>query len=214
MPEPSEQVLQALEELHQQIDRMQPAIRQVEIAEQLISEVRKIPEQYIELLGKLGNQEQKFKEQLTNALESQASELKRQVKTVVDSAGRMIDGAKDINKNLSALTGDIKAYYNKMSGMQLDVRLDTLQNTLTTRFEKLDTHTSSLLLGIQNIQGELDLLESNIGSRLQDEAEKQKIILHQIQSQIKTSERRQKVFFIVTSLLIAISTTLILIIRK
>jgi uncharacterized membrane-anchored protein len=207
---PSEVVLGALEELHLQIERMQPAIRQVEIAEELINEVKKLPEEHVNLIGRIKEQELRFKDKISNELKGYAQELGQQVNVVVKTADGTMSNLAKHDEQLQALRENIKVYYNKMSGMQLDLRLDSIQRTCESKLEKLDASTGAIQMGIQNIQGRLDLIETNIANRLKEEGDKQRAMLVQVQSQLK----QQRVLTILTWVLIVIATAAILVLKK
>lgn len=207
---PSEIVLGALEELHQQIERMQPAIRQVEIAEELINEVKKLPEEHLSLIGRIKEQELRFKDKISNELKGYAHELGQQVDVVVQTANGTMSNLAMHDEQLQGLRENIKVYYNKMLGMQLDLRLDAIQRTCESKLEKLDASTGAIQMGIQNIQGRLDIIETNISNRLKEESDKQKVMLLQVQSQLK----QQRVLTILTWVLIVMATATVLILRK
>ena len=60
----SPEVLQALETLHREIEKLEPAIRHVEMAEQVTQSVKQIPQKHLEFLKEVKSNDEKHKEEL------------------------------------------------------------------------------------------------------------------------------------------------------
>lgn len=61
---PSQEVLTALESLHREIEKLEPAIRHVETAQQVTQTVKAIPQKHVELLQEVKTSDAKHKEEL------------------------------------------------------------------------------------------------------------------------------------------------------
>lgn len=218
---PSEEVLTALEDLHKEMDRMQPVVKQVEIVQGLIDQVTELPDHYFKLIKEIKGQEEAFKKQLSSELSTHAEHLRQDVSQINKQSAEVNKSLSEHQKNLAvhdenlAVTREgLQNYLNSMVSMQIGERLDHLLKTSELKFEKLDATASAIQLGVQNIQGRIDLLESNISNRIREEGERTHAVLQQIDVAIASSNKKAKVLSIITWLLIIAGVTLILFLKK
>ncbi len=62
----SQEVLTALESLHREIERLEPAIKHVETAQQVTQTVKAIPQKHLEFLQEVKGNDAKHKDELKN----------------------------------------------------------------------------------------------------------------------------------------------------
>ena len=69
----SQEVITALESLHREIEKLEPAIKHVETAQQVTQTVKAIPQKHVELLTEVKNNDAKHKEELKNLFAKELS---------------------------------------------------------------------------------------------------------------------------------------------
>src|SRR5690606_27359284 len=62
----SQEVLTALESLHREIEKLEPAIKHVETAQQVTQTVKAIPQKHVELMQEVKSNDAKHKDELRN----------------------------------------------------------------------------------------------------------------------------------------------------
>ena len=67
----SQEVLTALETLHREIEKLEPAIKHVETAQQVTQTVKAIPQKHVELLQEVKSNDAKHKDELKNLFEKE-----------------------------------------------------------------------------------------------------------------------------------------------
>ena len=162
-------VLEALETLHKELDKMKPAVRQVEIAEQVIAEARKIPEQYIELMTRIEGQETAFKQKLADALNGHADQVRKEVHTLITEAGDTISNLSEQETQFDALRKHLEPLVSQLSNLDIEPRLDKLQVTTDKELEQLAGSNRLLETGLKGLEDRFSLTEVAIGNRLTEE---------------------------------------------
>jgi chromosome segregation ATPase len=76
----SQEVLTALESLHREIEKLEPAIKHVETAQQVTQTVKAIPQKYVEFLQEVKGNDLKHKEELKNLFAKDLSKLSEENK--------------------------------------------------------------------------------------------------------------------------------------
>jgi len=221
-------VLEALEELHNNLDKMKPAIKQFQIAEKLTEEVNKLPGIHTTFITELHQVERDYHALLQRQMQDHEAQLNTRVEEVVSSASNTINSMSDHNEQILKLRNNIQSYYSKLDGMQLPVKLDTLQKTSDEKLGKLDSNAISILTSIQNLQTKLDLLERNLKDHVREETEKQVRYLQSMQEKLSSKldllttkaddqankQKLQQLLTFVTWLMVAIVAGLILYFKK
>jgi ABC-type transporter Mla subunit MlaD len=91
----------------------------------------------------------------------------------------------------------------------------TIQDlNLPIRIEKLDANISGILTAIQNVQGRLDIVERNIGDKLKDTADKQAILLSDINNKLAAVAKKQQTNTYITWAIIIICCIVSILILK
>lgn len=186
----SQLVLEALESLHQELDKMQPAIRQVELAEQVMGEARKIPEHYLKLVSRIQEQEAQFKQKLAAELDGHVNLIRKQVGTLVTEAGTTITNLTTHEEHFGAMQKRMEPLVNQLSSLQLEPRLDKLQNTANNKFDQLTGSADLLQTGVNGIQDRLNSTEVTIGNRLTEEGKTRRDQLESNANAIKLEVRQ------------------------
>jgi len=165
----SEQVITALERLHRELDSLTPAIRHVEMAEQVTKAFQPIPAMHLRLVEQIQKDDTDFKKNLSEA----AAEIEQQVKKE--------------QQYLAELKDRVNNYYDKIELIAFPERLD-----------KLDNSVSSVVLAIQSIQNRIENLERNLTDRIKESSEQQRQMYTTLQDAISEAARKQRITGYVT----------------
>lgn len=160
----SEQVLTALEKLHNELSSLTPAIRHVEMAEQVTKAFQPIPAMHLRLVEQIKEEDADFKKSLSDS----AAEIQQQVKKE--------------QQYLAELKDRVNNYYDKLERIAFPERLD-----------KLDNSVSSVVLAIQSTQNRIENLERNLTDRIKEGAEQQRQMHATLQETISNATRKQRV---------------------
>jgi len=153
----SKEVLSALDTLHRELEKLEPAIKHVETAQQITQTVKGIPQKHVELLSEVKNNDARHK-----------GELK-------DIFLKELDGLVAVNNKQQKITDEILQQV-KVEQQALEKLMNTVQSfhdrvekiNFPERLDKLDANVAGIMAAIQSIQGRLDTLERNLLDRLRD----------------------------------------------
>ena len=76
----SQEVLTALESLHREIEKLEPAIKHVETAQKVTQTVKEIPQKHVELLNEVKSNDAKHKDELKNLFAMELSSVVKENK--------------------------------------------------------------------------------------------------------------------------------------
>ena len=188
----SKQVIEALEALHQELNKLEPAIKHIETAQQVTETVKLIPQKHLELLSELKNEFEKEIKRLTTENESvkkSTQELQKTVKAEIESIVQLRDV--------------IKAFHDKVNQINFPERLD-----------KIDATVAGIMAAIQSTQSRLDNIERNLTDKLKDLSDRQKETQQSLQITIVATAKKQQMLTYITWALILIATVVIILIKK
>ena len=159
----SEKVLQSLETLHKELEKLGPAIEHVETAKKIAETVKDIPHKHFELIESVKETDENFKKELKEQLKSEASKITVEVNQIIYSL-------KDTQGLLKSEIIDLE----KLKKTIKDFHVEIVRINFPERLDKMDANVAGIMAAVQAIQGRLDLLERNIADRLKDNQEFQK----------------------------------------
>jgi chromosome segregation ATPase len=159
----SQEVLTALEALHREIEKLEPAIRHVETAQQVTQMVKAIPQKHVELLTEVKNNDTKHKEELKNLFARELSGFTEENKKLQQTTTEIQQQVKLEQEALAKLKETVKSFHERVEKINFPERLD-----------KLDANVAGIMAAIQSVQSRLDSLERNISDRLRDIQDYQK----------------------------------------
>lgn len=204
----SQEVLTALETLHREIEKLEPAIKHVETAQQVTQTVKEIPQKHVELLQEVKSNDLKHKDELKNLFVKELSEFTEENKKLQKTTAEIQQQIMLEQKALAKLQETVQSFHERVEKINFPERLD-----------KLDANVAGIMAAIQSVQSRLDNLERNISDRLLDIKDFQKettISLNKsisdLTSNINEVASKHQVLFYITWFLIisAIITTFIL----
>lgn len=159
----SQEVITALESLHREIEKLEPAIKHVETAQQVTQTVKAIPQKHVELLNEVKNNDAKHKEELKNLFAKELSGFTEENKKLQKTTTEIQQQVKLEQEALAKLKENVQSFHERVEKINFPERLD-----------KLDANVAGIMAAIQSVQSRLDGLERNISDRLRDMQDYQK----------------------------------------
>lgn len=196
----SKEVLSALESLHRELEKLEPAIKHVEAAQQVTQIIKSIPQKHIDLLKEIKDNDAAHKRELTKVFEQEIKVLAKENKELSETTRKMQSQLKAELAEMSLLREIINDFHVKVEKINFPERLD-----------KLDANVAGIMAAIQSVQSRLDNIERNITDRLKDIADYQKETRTVLQASVGAAANKQQIFTYVTWGLILIAIALYLI---
>jgi len=198
----SPEVLSALETLHREIEKLEPAIKHVETAQQVTQIIKAIPQKHVELLQEVISSDAKHKEELKTLFAQELSGITDENKKLQKVTSEIQQQVKLEQESLTKLKETIESFHERVQKINFPERLD-----------KLDANVAGIMAAVQSVQNRLDGLERNISDRLRDMQDYQKETrlslqtgLEQLNSAMQTTlnnaVKKQQLFTYVTWVLI------------
>src|SRR5690606_2880521 len=159
----SQEVITALESLHREIEKLEPAIKHVELAQHVAQTVKTIPQKHVELLTEVKNNDAKHKEELKNLFAKELSSFIEENKKLQETTTEIQQQVKLEQEALAKLKETVQSFHERVEKINFPERLD-----------KLDANVAGIMAAIQSVQSRLDGLERNIADRLRDMQDYQK----------------------------------------
>lgn len=189
----SQQVIAALEDLHRELEKIEPAIKHVETAQKVTDIVKDIPQKHIELLKEVKANDAIHKGELKNLFASEISGLTEETKNLQKTTNEVLQNTIVEQEALSKLRNEVKNFHERVASINFPERLD-----------KVDANISGIMAAVQSVQSRLDNIERNITDRLKDLSERQKEAQKAIVHSIIAATKKQQQLTFVTWVLIAI----------
>jgi chromosome segregation ATPase len=210
----SQEVLKALETLHREIEKLEPAIKHVETAQQVTQIVKAIPQKHVELLQEVKSNDAKHKDELKNLFAKELSGFTEENKKLQKTTTEIQQQVKLEQEALAKLKETVQSFHERVEKINFPERLD-----------KLDANVAGIMAAIQSVQSRLDGLERNIADRLRDMQDYQKesrVILQNsleqsktaLQSAVDTAAKKQQIFTYITWALIVVDIVFIFLLKK
>jgi chromosome segregation ATPase len=204
----SHEVLTALESLHRELEKLEPAIKHVETAQQITQTVKGIPQKHIELLKEVKDNDTKHKGELKDLFSKELTVITEENKKIQKTTTDIQREVKAEHQALIKLKETVQSFHERVAGIKFPERLD-----------KLDANVAGIMAAVQTAQGRLESLERNILDRLKELQEYQKetraLIKKEIDdnmSLIKTGHQKHQMQTYITWTLIVLGAILIIII--
>jgi len=153
----SQEVLTALETLHREIEKLEPAIKHVETAQQVTQTVKAIPQKHVELLQEIKNNDAEHKEELKALFAKELSDFTEENKRLQKTTTDIQQQVKLEQEALAKLRETVQSFHERVEQINFPERLD-----------KLDANVAGIMAAIQAVQIRLDGLERNMVDRLRD----------------------------------------------
>lgn len=193
----SQQVISALESLHRELEKLEPAIKHVETAQQVTEIVKVIPQKHIELLKEVKANDANHKDELKGIFIKELAVITEENKKLVETTTEIQKQVKEEQVALGKLKDMVQAFHERVERINFPERLD-----------KVDANVAGIMAAVQSVQSRLDNLERNIIDRLKDAGERQKEALATVQQATETSAKRQQVLTYITWALVVVSIIL------
>lgn len=196
----SQEVLTALESLHRELEKLEPAIKHVEIAQQVIQMVKGIPQKHLDLLKEVKDNDAKFKSELKDLFLKELVALTDENKKLQKNTTEIQQQAKAELEALSKLKDTVQTFHERLEKINFPERLD-----------KLDANVAGIMAAVQSVQSRLDIIERNVTDRLKEIADRQKETHVSLQTKMEELSKKQQILTYVTWGLILTGIVLFLI---
>jgi iron uptake system EfeUOB component EfeO/EfeM len=185
------EVLRNLEVLESELKKLAPAIKHVEMAQQVAGLVETIPTKHLQLLTALKAADELYKEELKVLVAEDISKLTAETKLLQSVTTGLQENTKTEQEIIAALCKEIRLFYDKVDKISFPERLD-----------KLDANIAGIMAGVQAVQSRLDNIERNMLDKLRDNFERQERLL----TSIEKASRKQRSF---SNILLVISIVIL-----
>lgn len=206
----SEKVLQSLETLHKELEKLSPSIEHVKSAQIIADTVKDIPHKHLELIKSVKETDENFKKDLKEQLKSEASKITVEVNQIIQKF-------KDTQDLLKGEIVDLE----KLKKTINDFHVEIVRINFPERLDKMDANISGIMAAVQAVQSRLDSLERNITDRLKDSTDFQKEMKTAIQTSLEQNKvaqeaiaKKQQTNTYITWGLIVLAAIAIILIRK
>ncbi len=210
----SQEVITALESLHREIEKLEPAIKHVETAQQVTQTVKAIPQKHVELLTEVKNNDAKHKEELKNLFTKELSGFTEENKKLQKTTSEIQQQVKLEQEALAKLKETVQSFHERVEKINFPERLD-----------KLDANIAGIMAAIQSVQSRLDGLERNISDRLRDMQDYQKETRAALQSSLEQTKtalqttvdaaaKKQQTFTYITWALVVVAIIITFVLKK
>ncbi len=174
----SQEVLTALEALHREIEKLEPAIKHVETAQQVTQTVKTIPQKHVELLQEVKSNDAKHKDELKNLFAKELSGFTEENKNLQKTTTEIQQQIKLEQEALAKLKETVQSFHERVEKINFPERLD-----------KLDANVAGIMAAVQAIQSRLDTIERNISEKIRDLQDYQKESRATFQTNIEQLKR-------------------------
>jgi hypothetical protein len=173
----SNEVIRALEALRQELDKLEPAIKHVETAQQVTETVKNIPQKHVELLKEVKQNDSKHKDELKELFSKELTFITSENKSLAKNNEDIQKLIKVDLEIISKLKETVSLFLDRVDRVNFPERLD-----------KIDANIAGIMAAIQSVQSRLDGLERNISDRLKDTMEHQKEMRSSIQKTLEQNK--------------------------
>lgn len=156
----SQEVLLALDSLHRELEKLEPAIKHVETAQQVTEIVKGIPQKHLDFLEEITKADSNFKNGLQKIFEREIKVLITENKKLAETTSEIQEQVKLEQVALSKLKDTVQSFHDRVESINFPERLD-----------KSDARIVGIMEAILLVQSRLDCLDSlerNISNRLKD----------------------------------------------
>ena len=210
----SQEVLTALESLHREIEKLEPAIKHVETAQQVTQTVKAIPQKHVELLQEVKSNDAKHKDELKNLFAKELSGFTEENKKLQKTTTEIQQQVKLEQEALAKLKETVQSFHERVEKINFPERLD-----------KLDANVAGIMAAIQSVQSRLDGLERNISDRLRDMQDYQKetratlqsgleLTKTALQTAVDTAAKKQQTLTYITWALVVVAIIITFVLKK
>lgn len=210
----SQEVLTALETLHREIEKLEPAIKHVETALSVTKVVKGIPQKHIDLINEVNESHQNHKKELSDIFSKELRLLTEEFRKIGKDTEEIQKQVKYEQKYLAELRDKATKLYEGIEKINFPERLD-----------KLDANVAGIMAAIQSVQSRLDGLERNIADRLRDMQDYQKETRATLQSGLEqtktalqtavhTAAQKQQTLTYITWALVVIAIIITFVLKK
>jgi chromosome segregation ATPase len=122
----SQEVLSALETLHKELEKLEPAIRHVEAAQEVTAIVRGIPQKHLELIDNLRTSDIEHKSDLKHIFVQELAEIANENRSLQQTTASIQEQVKLEQEALSQLKQTVQLFHDRVEKINFPERLDNI----------------------------------------------------------------------------------------
>ena len=153
----SQQVITALESLHKELEKLEPAIKHVETAVEVTRIVKEIPQKHINLLAEIKSDDVRHKGELKDIFAKDLSSIADENRKLEKTTSEIQKQVKLEQEALAALKDKVQAFHDRVERINFPERLD-----------KVDANVAGIMAAVQALQSRIDTVERNLSDRLKE----------------------------------------------
>ena len=156
----SQEVLTALETLHREIEKLEPAIKHVETAQQVTQLIKSIPQKHIDLLKDVKSIDAKHKEELKHLFATEISELSGECSKIQQATTLIQKAVETQKKEIDKLLKSISESYEKINDTDISGKLSDISEFAIANNKFLDELYKKLSEGIDRLVKDIEKMHS------------------------------------------------------
>lgn len=221
----SQEVLTALETLHREIEKLEPAIKHVETAQQVTQVIKSIPQKHLELLKDVKSIDAKHKEDLKNLFANEISELSGECSKIQQATTLIQKAIQNQQKEIDKLLKSISESYEKINDTDIPGKLSEISEFAIANNGFLDELHKNFPEGIDRLVKDMEKMHSaNIKSLqkvLDNNQESQSTLLNELkqtktalQTAVDTAAKKQQTLTYITWALVVVAIIITFVLKK
>jgi chromosome segregation ATPase len=137
----STEVINALNNLQKELDRLEPALQHIEATIKVTNLVKEIPNKHLEFVTLLNELDKSLKGDLVKYFRDEVEIIKNSNSAVADNIGNLLNRLNAHVDKIAGLNNQIESFHNRVEKINFPERLD-----------KVDATVSGINIGLQNLQ--------------------------------------------------------------
>jgi chromosome segregation ATPase len=137
----STEVINALNNLQKELDRLEPALQHIEATIKVTNLVKEIPNKHLEFVTLLNELDKSLKSDLVKYFRDEVQIIKNSNSAVADNIGNLLNRLNEHVDKIAGLNNQIESFHNRIEKINFPERLD-----------KVDATVSGINIGLQNLQ--------------------------------------------------------------
>lgn len=137
----STEVINALNNLQKELDRLEPALQHIEATIKVTNLVKEIPNKHLEFVTLLNELDKSLKGDLVKYFRDEVEIIKNSNSAVADNIGNLLNRLNEHVDKIAGLNNQIESFHNRVEKINFPERLD-----------KVDATVSGINIGLQNLQ--------------------------------------------------------------
>lgn len=144
------EIEKSLKELHQELEKLAPAIEHIELLRNVIVTVQSIPNKHIELIESLKSVDSEFKKETLEHIKQEMAQLIQSNSKLIEEMGLISSSNESVVNSLKNYSIKIEEYLSNIASVDFPARLSSIEADISSSSSALNNLQGS----INNIQSE------------------------------------------------------------